>query len=59
MKDEINKVVVEKKEKDIIIKNMTNENLWSKVDTPGFLGNEAHQDVRDQALHALSASKKQ
>lgn len=37
--------------------NMTNEELWSKVDTPAFVNNEQHQAVMDQALHALADKK--
>ena len=34
--------------------NMTDEDLWSKVNSPAFLDNEQHQDVMDQAVHALA-----
>ena len=37
--------------------NMTNEDLWSKVNTPGFVNNEEHQAVMDQAVHALAKEK--
>ena len=37
--------------------NMTNDELWSKVNTPGFVNNEEHQAVMDQAVHALSETK--
>ena len=34
--------------------NMTNEDLWANVNTEGFVSNEEHQGVLDQALHALA-----
>ena len=34
--------------------NMTNDDLWAKVNTPAFVDNEQHQDVMDQAVHALA-----
>ena len=37
--------------------NMTNEDLWAKVDSPEFVDNEQHQDVMDQAVHALAEKK--
>ncbi len=37
--------------------NMTNEDLWNKVNSPAFLSNEEHQDVMDQAVHALADKK--
>ena len=37
--------------------NMTNEELWSKVNSPAFVSNEEHQAVMDQAVHALSEKK--
>ena len=37
--------------------NMTNEDLWAKVNSPEFVDNEQHQDVMDQALHALAEKK--
>jgi len=37
--------------------NMTNEDLWSKVNSPAFVNNEEHQAVMDQALHALGEKK--
>ncbi len=37
--------------------NMTNEELWAKVNTPAFVTNEEHQDVMDQAIHALADKK--
>ena len=37
--------------------NMTDEALWAKVNSPEFVNNEAHQDVMDQAVHALAEKK--
>ncbi|SDK57740.1 cytochrome C [Aliiruegeria lutimaris] len=37
--------------------NMTNEELWNKVNSPEFVNNEEHQDVMDQAIHALAEKK--
>ena len=37
--------------------NMTNEELWNKVNSPAFLNNEEHQEVMDQAVHALADKK--
>ncbi|MEL7527515.1 MAG: cytochrome C [Pseudomonadota bacterium] len=37
--------------------NMTDEDLWNKVNSPAFLSNEEHQDVMDQAVHALGEKK--
>lgn len=37
--------------------NMTNEDLWAKVNSPEFVNNEEHQDVMDQAVHALADKK--
>ena len=37
--------------------NMTDDDLWAKVDSPEFLDNEQHQDVMDQAVHALAERK--
>ncbi|NDR56776.1 cytochrome C [Aliiruegeria sabulilitoris] len=37
--------------------NMTNEELWNKVNSPEFVNNEEHQDVMDQAIHALADKK--
>ncbi|WP_434051626.1 MAG: hypothetical protein RDA78_20390 [Roseibium sp.] len=37
--------------------NMTDEDLWNKVNSPAFLSNEEHQDVMDQAVHALADKK--
>ena len=37
--------------------NMTSEELWSKVNSPKFVNNKEHQDVMDQAIHALSEKK--
>lgn len=34
--------------------NMTNEDLWANVNTEGFVSNEEHQGVLDQALHSLA-----
>ena len=34
--------------------NMTEEDLWSKVNSPKFLSNEEHQEVMDKAVHALA-----
>ena len=39
--------------------NMTNEDLWDKVSTPGFVNNEQHQEVMNQALQALAEKKSQ
>lgn len=38
--------------------NMTNEELWNSVNTPAFVNNKEHQDVMDQAIHALSENAK-
>ena len=37
--------------------NMTDDDLWAKVDSPEFLDNEQHQDVMDQTVHALAEKK--
>ena len=37
--------------------NMTSEELWSKVNSPKFVNNQEHQDVMDQAIHALAEKK--
>ena len=37
--------------------NMTDDDLWAKVDSPEFLDNEQHQDVMDRAVHALAEKK--
>ena len=37
--------------------NMTDEDLWSKVNSPKFVNNAEHQAVMDQALHALAKEK--
>ncbi|MFQ5563117.1 MAG: cytochrome C [Parvularculaceae bacterium] len=37
--------------------NMLTAELWSKVSTPGWVANEAHQKVMDTALKALAAEK--
>jgi len=37
--------------------NMTNDELWQKVNSPAFVNNEEHQAVMDQALHALAKEK--
>ena len=37
--------------------NMTDEDLWAKVNSPGFVDNEEHQAVMDQAVHALAKEK--
>ncbi|WP_422378382.1 hypothetical protein [Roseibium sp.] len=37
--------------------NMTDEDLWDKVNSPAFLNNEEHQEVMDQAVHALADKK--
>ncbi|MFQ5565159.1 MAG: hypothetical protein ACE5EU_02225 [Paracoccaceae bacterium] len=34
--------------------NMTNEELWSNVNTPAFVDNEQHQGVMDRAIHSLA-----
>jgi len=34
--------------------NMTDEELWGKVNSPGFVTNEEHQDVLDAALKAYA-----
>ena len=34
--------------------NMTNEELWSKVNSPTFVSNEQHQAVMDRALRAYA-----
>ncbi|WP_420413649.1 multiheme c-type cytochrome [Roseibium sp.] len=38
--------------------NMTDENLWDKVNSEKFVNNKEHQEVMDKAIHALSESKK-
>ena len=37
--------------------NMTSEELWSQVNSPKFVNNKEHQDVMDQAVHALAKQK--
>ncbi|MDP5220114.1 hypothetical protein Q5Y75_23230 [Ruegeria sp. 2205SS24-7] len=37
--------------------NMTNEDLWSRVNSPGFVDNEEHQEVMNQAVQALAKEK--
>ena len=37
--------------------NMTDEDLWNKVNSPAFLNNEEHQEVMDEAVHALADKK--
>ncbi len=37
--------------------NMTNEDLWDQVNSEKFVNNREHQDVMDQALHALADKK--
>ncbi len=34
--------------------NMTNEDLWSKVNSPKFVNNKEHQDVMNKAVKALA-----
>ena len=34
--------------------NMTDEDLWAKVNSPKFVNNEEHQAVMDKAIHALA-----
>ena len=38
--------------------NMTNEEIWSAVNSPKFVNNEEHQAVMDQAIHSLAKDKK-
>ena len=37
--------------------NMTDEDLWAKVNSPAFVNNEEHQAVMDEAIHALAKEK--
>ena len=37
---------------------MANENIWSKVATPGWLDNEAHRNVMNRALREYANSKR-
>ncbi len=37
--------------------NMTDDDLWSKVNSPKFVNNAEHQAVMDQAVHALAKEK--
>ncbi len=37
--------------------NMTDPDLWSKVNSPAFVNNKEHQNVMDQAIHALGEKK--
>ena len=37
--------------------NMTDDDLWAKVDSPEFVDNEQHRDVMDQAVPALAEKK--
>ena len=36
--------------------NMTTAEVWDAVNSPGFVNNEEHQAVMDEAIHALAAS---
>ena len=56
MKDEIYKVVVEKKEKDIIIKNMTNENLSL---TNKIMGQNSNSRIASVYLEDIKFMEKQ
>ena len=56
MKDEIYKVVVEKKEKDIIIKNMTNENLSL---TNKIMGQDSNSRIASVYLEDIKFMEKQ
>lgn len=37
--------------------NMTDEEMWQAVATPGFVTNEEHQAVMDAALHSLAEDR--
>lgn len=37
--------------------NMTDEEIWNKVNSEAFVTNEEHQAVMDQAIHALADQK--
>ncbi len=37
--------------------NMTDEDLWAKVNSEAFVNNEEHQAVMDEAIHALAKEK--
>ena len=39
--------------------NMTNEEIWTAVNSPKFVNNLEHQAVMDQAVHALAEKKSQ
>ncbi|NIR61210.1 MAG: hypothetical protein GWO02_17755 [Gammaproteobacteria bacterium] len=39
--------------------NMPNEELWARVNTPGFVNNPQHQAVMDRALKAYAGSPPQ
>ena len=39
-------------------KNMTDESLWDKVSTPGFVNNKEHQDVMNKAIHMMADGAK-
>ncbi len=36
---------------------MTDEKLWDKVSTPGFVTNKEHQDVMNKAIHMMAIGK--
>ncbi len=37
--------------------NMTDPELWKKVNSPAFVNNKQHQDVMNEAIHALGEKK--
>ena len=37
--------------------NMVDEDLWSQVNSEKFVNNIEHQEVMDQAIHALAKEK--
>ena len=37
--------------------NMTDEDLWSKVNSSAFVDNEQHKDVMGQAVHAFAENR--
>ena len=36
---------------------LTDDALWSKVNSPGFVDNEQCRDVMDQAVHAFAENR--
>jgi hypothetical protein len=37
--------------------NMLNENLWDRVNTPGYVSNEQHQDLMNRAIHSYAGER--